>query len=331
MMAEKKLILTKDEGLKLMSLEEVYFKFERFLYKLIQSWKRKFEEEDLFQVAFLGMTKAFTAYNADKNILFMTYLAAVVNNELKMFNRKEEKHVDVDSLDKPILSQKLDKENLSLIDLVADKTNYEDRSIFNVTYKEITAIIENLNERDKKIIKEFYFNNKTQKQIGEEIGLKQSYISRILKKIPNTIKNKYEGENKMFTKEPKITRAQLMKEAKILGTGREAIVAISRKYGLTERTIDTYLGKYGIRDNLNNTKPTTTKNTGNKEAKEFKKEIPSNNKILQPLVLRGKVMEYRVQENSFSIKNLTGTTNLVLNANEIDDFIKELKALKEVM
>lgn len=42
-------------------------------------------------------------------------------------------------------------------------------------------------------------------------------------------------------------------------------------------------------------------------------------------------MEYRVQENSFSIKNLTGTTNLVLNANEIDDFIKELKALKEVM
>ncbi|BAQ14705.1 putative RNA polymerase sigma factor [Clostridium botulinum] len=331
MMAEKKLILTKDEGLKLMSLEEVYFKFERFLYKLIQSWKRKFEEEDLFQVAFLGMTKAFTAYNADKNILFMTYLAAVVNNELKMFNRKEEKHVDVDSLDKPILSQKLDKENLSLIDLVADKTNYEDRSIFNVTYKEITAIIENLNERDKKIIKEFYFNNKTQKQIGEEIGLKQSYISRILKKIPNTIKNKYEGENKMFTKEPKITKAQLMEEAKILGTGREAIVAISKKYGLTERTIDTYLGKYGIRDKLNNAKPAATKDNTNKEINESKKEIPSNNKILQPLVLRGKVMEYRVQENSFSIKNLTGTTNLVLNANEIDDFIKELKALKEVM
>lgn len=331
MVAEKKLILTKDEGLKLMSLEEVYFKFERFLYKLIQSWKHKFEEEDLFQVAFLGMTKAFTAYNADKNILFMTYLATVVNNELKMFNRKEEKHVDVDSLDKPILSQKLDKENLSLIDLVADKTNYEDRSIFNVTYKEITAIIENLNERDKKIIKEFYFNNKTQKQIGEEIGLKQSYISRILKKIPNTIKNKYEGENKMFTKEPKITKAQLMEEAKILGTGREAIVAISKKYGLTERTIDTYLGKYGIRDKLNNAKPAATKDNTNKEINESKKEIPSNNKILQPLVLRGKVMEYRVQENSFSIKNLTGTTNLVLNANEIDDFIKELKALKEVM
>ncbi|NFC28555.1 sigma-70 family RNA polymerase sigma factor [Clostridium botulinum] len=317
--------------MKLMSLEEVYFKFERFLYKLIQSWKHKFEEEDLFQVAFLGMTKAFTAYNADKNILFMTYLATVVNNELKMFNRKEEKHVDVDSLDKPILSQKLDKENLSLIDLVADKTNYEDRSIFNVTYKEITAIIENLNERDKKIIKEFYFNNKTQKQIGEEIGLKQSYISRILKKIPNTIKNKYEGENKMFTKEPKITKAQLMEEAKILGTGREAIVAISKKYGLTERTIDTYLGKYGIRDKLNNAKPAATKDNTNKEINESKKEIPSNNKILQPLVLRGKVMEYRVQENSFSIKNLTGTTNLVLNANEIDDFIKELKALKEVM
>ncbi|MBO0555741.1 sigma-70 family RNA polymerase sigma factor [Clostridium botulinum] len=315
--------------MKLMSLEEVYFKFERFLYKLIQSWKRKFEEEDLFQVAFLGMNKAFTAYNADKNILFMTYLAAVVNNELKMFNRKEEKHVD--SLDKPILSQKLDKENLSLIDLIADKTNYEDRSIFNVTCKEIAAIIENLNERDKKIIKEFYFNNKTQKQIGEEIGLKQSYISRILKKIPNTIKNKYEEENKMFTKEPKITRAQLMEEAKILGTGKEAIVAISRKYGLAESTINSYLRRYGIRNKLNNTKPTTTKDNGNKEINESKKEIPSNNKILQPLVLRGKVMEYRVQENSFSIKNLTGTTNLVLNANEIDDFIKELKALKEVM
>lgn len=331
MMAEKKLILTKDEGLKLMSLEEVYFKFERFLYKLIQSWKRKFEEEDLFQVAFLGMTKAFTAYNADKNILFMTYLAAVVNNELKMFNRKEEKHVDVDSLDKPILSQKLDKENLSLIDLIADKTNYEDRSIFNVTCKEIAAIIENLNERDKKIIKEFYFNNKMQREIAIELGLSQSYISRILKEIPNTIKNKYEEENKMLAKEPKITRAQLMEEAKILGTGREAIVAISKKYGLTERTIDTYLGKYGIRDKLNNAKTAATKNNTNEEINESKKEIPSNNKILQPLVLRGKVMEYRVQENSFSIKNLTGTTNLVLNANEIDDFIKELKALKEVM
>ncbi|WP_163198348.1 sigma-70 family RNA polymerase sigma factor [Clostridium sporogenes] len=331
MMAEKKLILTKDEGLKLMSLEEVYFKFERFLYKLIQSWKRKFEEEDLFQVAFLGMTKAFTAYNADKNILFMTYLAAVVNNELKMFNRKEEKHVDVDSLDKPILSQKLDKENLSLIDLIADKTNYEDRSIFNVTCKEIVAIIENLNERDKKIIKEFYFNNKTQKQIGEEIGLKQSYISRILKKIPNTIKNKYEGENEMFTKEPKITKEQLMKEAKMLGIEKEAIVAISRKYGLAESTINSYLRRYGIKNKLNNIKSAETRNSSNKENNKGIKEASKPNKILQPLVLRGKVMEYRVQENSFSIKNITGTTNLVLNANEIDDFIKELKALKEVM
>lgn len=87
-MENKKLIKLSNSKIKEMTCSEVYEQFKNFLYKIAYKWSKQYDIEDIFQIAGVALTKAYNAYDADKGINFITYLATIVSNEIRMYHRK---------------------------------------------------------------------------------------------------------------------------------------------------------------------------------------------------------------------------------------------------
>lgn len=85
---DRKPIKLKNE-IKDMSIEEVYQQFKNFIYKQCQSWLGKYEFDDLQQVAFIGLQKAYEGYEVDNGVQFLTYAAMVIGNDLRIYHRKK--------------------------------------------------------------------------------------------------------------------------------------------------------------------------------------------------------------------------------------------------
>lgn len=85
---EHKKIIKLSNGIKEMTCDEVFNQFKKFLYKTAYKWSSQYDINDLVQVAGMGLTKAYNTYDVDKGIMFITYLATIVNNEIRMYNRK---------------------------------------------------------------------------------------------------------------------------------------------------------------------------------------------------------------------------------------------------
>lgn len=354
---DKKIILLKDKAV-YMTCEEAYEQFNKFIHKLVQPWATVYGYDDLLSVGNVGFMKAYNSYDSRKEILFMTYVARVANNEILMYTRRNKKHVEVAYLSSTFTCEKDDSE-LNFEDTVSDDIDYAEVALTSLYNDDLQLAISNLKEREQTIIKEMFFNNLTQNQVAEKLSISQSYISRLIRTTLVKLKKYYEngGIRKVDKRKiSKITKEQLLEECRILGTGHKAIAEISKKYGLSLSTINTYINRMGIKEEL--TKNSTIENdeienevneTNPEHINECKtliaapenvKEIaldptfkPENiavesKRILQPFLLKGKVMEYKIENNRYVIKNLHGKTTLVLDASEIDDFISELQELR---
>lgn len=152
-------------------------------------------------------------------------------------------------------------------------------------------------------------------------------------------------EDEMYNKEPKITKEQLLEECKVLGTGKEAKIKISEKYGTTPGTIDNYIYKYKINKELKlaENKVDVIVDT-EKEASATEETFQSNESIntencsgipdnlklmeIRLLALKGK-FKYRISENKISICKPEGRSSLVIGLEEVPALIKELQDIKE--
>lgn len=156
-------------------------------------WSHQYSVDDVFQVAGIGLTKAYNSYDVDKDILFMTYLATIVNNEIRMYHYKNEKHVGVKSLDSPI-----GEHPTLLIDMLADNTDYEEIAVENINKVWINnlckKLIEHLNSREKKIIKYRFMDGLALRKIGEKVGISGSRIGQIIDSCIAKMKIYYESE-----------------------------------------------------------------------------------------------------------------------------------------
>ncbi|WMJ79561.1 sigma-70 family RNA polymerase sigma factor [Clostridium sp. MB40-C1] len=299
--------------IKNMTIEEVYKQFEKFIYKVCQTWRRKYEIDDLVQVAFLGLNKAYENYDIEKNVLFLTYASMLINNELRLYHRKNKKHENNISMSTTF---QLKDNNLELEDTLQDDINYEDVAITNIEYGRLKLAMKKLTQNEQRIIEALHFQYRSQKEIANELNLTQPYVSRVYRKVLQKLKIIMEGEN---MPQPKITRNQLIEEVKVLGTTKEATIKIGEKYGLSPSTIRTYFDsmnvrEYGKRSNLN--RPKDNKNT----------VIEQN--LLIP-IYKGPIGEYEILDEKINIKSKD--SSITIMKDDILALISELQELSKIL
>lgn len=148
--------------------------------------------EDLISIGSLGLIKAINSFKMDKNIKIATYASKCIENEILMYLRKISKQKQVVSLDEP-LSNDGDGNELVLFDIVPSSDDCPQESMEKKTEKEILwSVINKLGGREKEImVMRFGLyggDELTQKEVADSLGISQSYISRLEKKIVVRIK-----------------------------------------------------------------------------------------------------------------------------------------------
>ncbi len=152
-----------------------------------------YEIEDLVSIGTIGLIKGISTYKIDKNIKLATYASRCISNEILMFlrkNKKRKKEISLeDSLNYDNEGNELHLEDVLGTDTDLVSEEYERQVERNFITKEINK----LNSREKQImILRYGLNNTesyTQKEVAEILGISQSYISRIEKKVIKNIKN----------------------------------------------------------------------------------------------------------------------------------------------
>ena len=160
--------------------------------RLVVYIAKKFENtgvgiEDLISIGTIGLIKAINTFDANKNIKLATYSSRCIENEILMHLRKMTKIRNEVSIDEP-LNVDWDGNELLLSDILGGDPESVNKDIENeVDMKLLNNAINKLNGREKNIMElRFGLNSgkeKTQKEVADMLGISQSYISRLEKKI----------------------------------------------------------------------------------------------------------------------------------------------------
>lgn len=150
--------------------------------------------EDLISIGTIGLIKAINSYNKDKNIKLATYASRCIENEILMYLRRNLKTKAEVSIDEP-LNVDWDGNELLLSDILGTDEDVIYKDIENETECRILKkAIDQLPERERQII-DLRFGlsardgmEKTQKEVADMLGISQSYISRLEKKIMKRLK-----------------------------------------------------------------------------------------------------------------------------------------------
>lgn len=150
--------------------------------------------EDLISIGTIGLIKAINTYNPDKNIKLATYASRCIENEILMYLRRNNKTKMEVSIDEP-LNVDWDGNELLLSDILGTEEDIIYKDIENeIERKILNRAIDQLSEREKTIVElRFGLNSSdgvelTQKEVADLLGISQSYISRLEKKIMKRLK-----------------------------------------------------------------------------------------------------------------------------------------------
>ena len=166
--------------------------------RLVVYISRKFENtgidiEDLISIGTIGLIKAVNTFKLNKNIKLATYASRCIENEILMYLRKNNKKKIEVSLDEPL---NIDVDGNEL--LLSDVLGTENDEIYKIIEEEIdkdllVMALDRLSDREKQIM-ELRFGlttrgrERTQKEVATMLGISQSYISRLEKKIISRLK-----------------------------------------------------------------------------------------------------------------------------------------------
>lgn len=150
--------------------------------------------EDLISIGTIGLIKSINTFRADKNIKLATYASRCIENEILMFLRRNSKVRMEVSIDEP-LNVDWDGNELLLSDILGTDEDIIYRDIeTDVERRLLAKAISSLKERERLIINLRYGLNRpdglemTQKEVADLLGISQSYISRLEKRIMNRLK-----------------------------------------------------------------------------------------------------------------------------------------------
>ncbi len=143
--------------------------------------------EDLISIGTIGLIKAINTYDAKKNIKLATYASRCIENEILMFLRKTSNRRSEVSFDEP-LNTDWDGNELLLSDILGTDADIIMRPMEDdVDRRLLLDAVDRLSEREKEIIVMRFglggIEERTQKEVADQMGISQSYISRLEKRI----------------------------------------------------------------------------------------------------------------------------------------------------
>ena len=166
--------------------------------RLVVYIARKFENtginvEDLISIGTIGLIKAINTFKVDKKIKLATYASRCIENEILMYLRRNSKTKSEVSIDEP-LNVDWEGNELLLSDILGTESDIITKGIEEEVDRELlNHAMEKLSGRERKIV-EMRFGilpeteEKTQKEVADILGISQSYISRLEKKIMRRLK-----------------------------------------------------------------------------------------------------------------------------------------------
>ena len=165
--------------------------------RLVVYIAKKFENtgiclEDLISIGTIGLMKGVNTFKVDKRIKLATYASRCIENEILMYLRRNSKLKSEISIDEP-LNQDGDGNELLLSDILGTEGDVTSKKIEDeIDKKLLRESISKLNERERNIMElRFGFitgDERTQKEVADMLGISQSYISRLEKKIIRKMK-----------------------------------------------------------------------------------------------------------------------------------------------
>ena len=152
--------------------------------------------EDLISIGTIGLIKAVNTFKTDKNIKLATYASRCIENEILMYLRKYSGLKNEISIDEP-LNVDWDGNELLLSDVLGSDPNEISSIIENESEKEmLVGLVQKLNSREKTIMcLRFGLSGEeemTQKDVADKLGISQSYISRLEKRIIGKLRTEIE-------------------------------------------------------------------------------------------------------------------------------------------
>ncbi len=172
--------------------------------RLVVYIARKFENtginiEDLISIGTIGLIKAIKTFNADKNIKLATYASRCIENEILMYLRKNNIQKTEISIDEP-LNTDWDGNELLLSDILGTDSDVVHKNIEEEVDRDLLRLaMKKLSNRELSIMKMRFgldgVEEKTQKEVADMLGISQSYISRLEKRIIGKLKKEI---NKMI-------------------------------------------------------------------------------------------------------------------------------------
>lgn len=166
--------------------------------RLVVYISRRFENtgvgiEDLISIGTIGLIKAVETFNPDKNIKLATYSSRCIENEILMFLRKNANRRSEVSLDEP-LNTDWDGNELLLSDVLGTESDLIEKPIEDDVERNLLFdAVNRLSDRERTIVTmRFGLDGKperTQKEVADLLGISQSYISRLEKRIISRLKH----------------------------------------------------------------------------------------------------------------------------------------------
>lgn len=159
----------------------------RLAYYMARKWSanlppRKIDEEEVQSLCTLALCKAAAAFKKEKGVKFATFAARCMDNEVLMCLRKMKNNWMIISLEHAI-NEDQDGNCLTLEDILSTPNDLMEEWMIKET---LPLLLDALNERERSIMDRIYFQEEPQRTVGADLGLSQSYISRIRK---NALKN----------------------------------------------------------------------------------------------------------------------------------------------
>lgn len=198
--------LTREEEAEILKLSETSEDAKQILIernlRLVVFIAKKFENtginiEDLISIGTIGLIKGVNTFCADKNIKLATYASRCIENEILMYIRKNASHSSDISIDEP-LHVDWDGNQLLLSDILeCDESSVSHDIEKDEEKKMIRQAVMDLDAREREIITLrfglFGYREMTQKEVADHLGISQSYISRLEKKIISELREKLEN------------------------------------------------------------------------------------------------------------------------------------------
>lgn len=166
--------------------EQMILSNHGIVFSVMKNLSIPLTDEDMFQTGIIGLLKAINTFDASKGYQFSTYAFPIVRNELLMAFRKSKRSV--------VAAFSLDDnadigngESVPYAEMIADGKDYEENVVNSMLAQQI---FERLESREKHIFTMFFVESRTQSEISKELGISQSYVSRI---ISSMVKMKRKG------------------------------------------------------------------------------------------------------------------------------------------